>query len=419
MNLIEKQLNNFLESIVGNENFKPGLDRIKPAFLPIIDRLKKRNIKIITIAGTNGKGETAMGLSYLLNNSKKNTAMWTSPHIQSVTERFSFNDQAIASEELLVCFEENKQEISKYNFSYYEFLFYIFCKLCEKREHLDYIILEVGLGGRFDAVNIFDADLVGLTSISRDHEEILGHGLKNILNEKLGVCRSKTLLISSIEHNFLRQIIDKNSKELSFPWLDWHKLGQVDKNVDFVTQNRLMAYSLFKSLLGTSNEDLSQITTKELKNIEFPMLKGRFEKMTMGETSLIFIGAHNLDGLKKLRDILLNNQGFFEDKKIDLPFDDIVFSFSRRSEKEVDDCLELFAQAPCLANNMKLTYFDHFKSLPIKDLKKSYIKKDNQFGWIDSLEDYLNNLESNDSKTILFTGSYYFIGEVQKIILNL
>jgi len=417
--LVEKQLSDFLDSLLGNESFKPGLDRIRPAFSPIIKELKSRGTKVVIIAGTNGKGETAMNLSHLLQENRYKTALWTSPHVLSVTERYFFNGKNVEADELLNHFNKLKDEINEFSFSYYEFLFYAFCTLAKQINDLDVLILEVGLGGKFDAVNLFEPDITAITSISRDHEEILGPGLKNILKEKLGVCRKSVPLISSVEQSFLRDHISKFSKDLELPWFDWHQLNKVDEKTNFVSQNRFLAFSLFRFLDGATGLELDQLKLQDIENIEFPPLKGRFEKMTIGDNSFIFIGAHNLDGLRKLRDLLIGKQNVLTEKHLTIPFDEIIFSFSKRSEEEIDQSLNLFAEAPCLAKEMKITYFDHFKSLSSEELLNSYNKKRNHFSWIDNLSDYLSKNKSNGRKTILFTGSYYFIGEVQKILRNL
>ena len=85
-------------------------------------------------------------------------------------------------------------------------MFLMFCEYSVRKDP-EVIILEVGLGGRYDATNLFDANLCALTSISRDHEQILGKGLANILSEKIEITRPMSTLLTTIETDFLKNIV--------------------------------------------------------------------------------------------------------------------------------------------------------------------------------------------------------------------
>ena len=97
------------------------------------------------------------------------------------------------------------------NLSFYELSFWLFCHQLIN-EKPDLIILEVGLGGRLDAVNVFDANLVILTSISRDHTEFLGNTYKDIVSEKLGVLRESCKLVFSVNSEYLKNIVEKSAE---------------------------------------------------------------------------------------------------------------------------------------------------------------------------------------------------------------
>ena len=163
----EKQITKKISSLVGVETFKPGLERLRPLFDYFQGEIRKRNIKIVTVGGTNGKGETCFYLSQYLEKSQKKWALWSSPHVLSVRERFFSNNSLISYDHLSTLLEDNKE--LKDELSYYEFLFYIFWKFVLKDPALEIVILEVGLGGRFDAVNLFDADYTSIVSVSYTH----------------------------------------------------------------------------------------------------------------------------------------------------------------------------------------------------------------------------------------------------------
>ena len=110
-------------------------------------------------------------------------AMWMSPHVNHFKERYSYNGNNPDENEILAIFEKHRSISNK--MSFYEYAFYCFMQWALSHSRLDIIILEVGLGGRFDAVNLFDADLAAVVSISRDHQEILGDKLEDIQYENL------------------------------------------------------------------------------------------------------------------------------------------------------------------------------------------------------------------------------------------
>ena len=192
----------------GHEVFTPGLARTKPLYSFYVNWVEQSKIPVITIAGTNGKGESAYSLEWLLSNEKFRSALWTSPHIESISERFSFDCNLVPLDILSEVCEEFFKKIEQldYKISFYEFFFLIFLELSfrhfktldEESKKKFVIILEVGLGGRLDAVNHFSANIVCLTSISRDHREILGNQYRLILSEKCGVLRSNAFLLSSL-----------------------------------------------------------------------------------------------------------------------------------------------------------------------------------------------------------------------------
>jgi dihydrofolate synthase/folylpolyglutamate synthase len=171
---MSSSLTDKLFALYGREEMKKetGLSRIRDALGILIPTLSQKTI--ITVAGTNGKGETTLWLSRELG--KKPHCVWISPHVERITERFRSEEGEISESELIKLVDECHELVQENNFklSYYEFLFLVFCHWAGSRD-CDYLLLEVGLGGRLDAVNVFDAKLVLLPSISRDHQEFLGH----------------------------------------------------------------------------------------------------------------------------------------------------------------------------------------------------------------------------------------------------
>ena len=167
-----------------NIDFK--LERI----LSVYEKLDVAKIakKIITVAGTNGKGSTVSFLESILCKNNINVGTFTSPHILKYNERIKINGKEIDDESLLNVFELIDQKRGNTTLTYFEFAtlsaFYLFSKA-----DLDVVVLEVGLGGRLDATNIIDSDVSIITSIGIDHTEFLGNTIDSIALEKAGVMR--------------------------------------------------------------------------------------------------------------------------------------------------------------------------------------------------------------------------------------
>ena len=155
---------------------------------------------IITVAGTNGKGSTCAMLEAILMESGYRTGVYTSPHLVHFEERCRVRGDIVNASTLIACFArveaargQNGLEIS---LTYFEFTTLAILQLLADAS-LDVVILEVGLGGRLDAVNILDADCAVITSIDLDHTELLGFDRETIGREKAGIMRSgKPVVVS-------------------------------------------------------------------------------------------------------------------------------------------------------------------------------------------------------------------------------
>lgn len=389
----------WVKKLLGNEKFKPGLDRLKPIFKKFIQNFKERKIKIITIAGTNGKGETSFALECLLQKNGHNVALWTSPHILHVKERFRFLGKEISENKLIKSFNKNEALLGK--LSYYEYLFFCFCDLTTHNSEIDTIIFEVGLGGRLDAVNLFDADFVGLTSIAKDHEEFLGSSLKGILIEKLGVTRAQKLCIFNLRQKFLQVNAVNFLNENNVPFQNIESKIE-DYSQNYSVQNRILAHIMSVSISGKSySKDARDVDLSYLE--ENLILKGRFENAEYNNQEIVFNGAHNLDGVKKLRDLIVE-----KGDKYDL----IIFSPSNRSIQDIDSMIKVFLQAKCLYNEFVLSTFEEHPRACSKE--KLLINRDKNVKIVNWKHELSGKVAQR--RRVLITGSYYFIGEVQKFI---
>jgi len=164
-----------------------GLDRVRA----VLQRLhwQAPTHPVITIAGTKGKGSCATLLESIYRAAGYRTGLLTSPHLHRYNERIRIAGQEIDDQSLCVAFERINQARGELSLTYFEFNA-LAALLCFATAGLDVLILEVGMGGRLDAVNIVDADVAIVTSIGLDHTEWLGNDLESIGREKAGIMRA-------------------------------------------------------------------------------------------------------------------------------------------------------------------------------------------------------------------------------------
>jgi len=165
---------------------------------------------VITVAGTNGKGSTVASYEAWLHAAGYSVASYTSPHLLRYNERIKLNLEMVSDRSICEAFEAIDQARQDTILTYFEFGTLAALWLIQ-RQQPDYAILEVGLGGRLDAVNIIDADLAHLTSIGIDHQNWLGDNREKIGFEKAGVLR-QGLPVICIDIDLPQSVIDEISR---------------------------------------------------------------------------------------------------------------------------------------------------------------------------------------------------------------
>lgn len=169
-----------------------GLERIRTVAQRL--QLLTPDATVVTVAGTNGKGSCVATLSQGLISFGKKVGAFTSPHIEFYNERIVVQGKPVTDEVICAAFEAIDQARGEISLSYFEFgtlaAFYIF-----NQNELDVWVLEVGLGGRLDAVNILDADIAVITRVDIDHVEWLGDDREKIGLEKAGICRPNQTVV--------------------------------------------------------------------------------------------------------------------------------------------------------------------------------------------------------------------------------
>jgi dihydrofolate synthase/folylpolyglutamate synthase len=376
----------------GAEKFRPGLERVRQFLGAELAALKALKPRIVTIAGTNGKGETAMTLGCWSQESRVPYVLWTSPHVLSLTERFRNLQGQISTAELQQLLIEADQDSRQrgIGLSYYEILWVAFVRWA-LRQNAQLWILEVGLGGRLDAVNVVDAQVVGLTSISRDHQEFLGNSYRSILFEKLGVVRAQTTLVSALESRYLRDLVAARLPEIQ--WVDLFQSGALNQKTPFSDRNLSVARKIWE-LLGYGA--LSKP----------PALPARGERWRWGEHEFVFYGSHNPDGMRKLVQFVRGDSYNLPKEKIH----HLWAAFSQRPPQDLRVMVRMLGHFG--ATHVRLTQFMHPKAQALDagwaQAEGSPVKLIHD--WTKLFEELVETSEQR----VLVTGSYYFVALVQR-----
>lgn len=295
-----------------------GLDRVKAVYQSM--GLAKPAPLIITVGGTNGKGSCVAMLSTILRFAGYRIGTYTSPHLFRYNERICVNGEQITDDELCTAFQRVDQSRYGTSLTYFEFgtlaAFYHFAN-----QGLDAVVLEVGLGGRLDAVNILDADVSLITTIDIDHVEWLGDDRGEIAVEKAGILRPGRSwvcgdpqppevlveLASRIGARgfYLHQDYTFSRQDVTWSWssdtsrLDELKLPALGG--DFQLQNAatvLKALELVQAQLPVARSTIDHA-------LGGLVLIGRFQHVP-GEPRQIFDVAHNPHAAKAVRQALQN-----------------------------------------------------------------------------------------------------------------
>lgn len=211
---------------------------------------------VISVAGTNGKGSSVAMLSSILDAAGYKVGTYTSPHILRFNERIQLNGKMVGDQQIIDAFFEIEQARGQIKLTYFEFST-LAALLLFKKHQVDVAVLEVGLGGRLDAVNLVDADAALITAIDIDHIDWLGGDRSVIATEKAGITRSGCPAVCS----------DPNPPQSLFDYADKQQVPLSCLNRDFSFEQTLQAWSL----------SMERSTVFDRHELPFPALKGQFQ----------------------------------------------------------------------------------------------------------------------------------------------
>ena len=275
----------------------------------------QNQIPAIHIAGTSGKGSTAYYATSLLNQAGYTTGTLVSPHIASVAERSLINGQPLPEQEYLHYFQAfaNLYVVHSLHLSYFEFLT-IFSFWLFKEMGVDYIIIEVGIGGRLDTTNvIFRSPTVRvITDIGLDHTELLGNTLTEITQEKAGIIHQNDSVVMNRQTTEIETVIRQHAEPQHSQFSIASPINNDFLKIlpDFQQRNWTLAYrAVEKRLTLDKKPPLSKEVLEKSVHIAIP---GRLEKRNVDGVNIIFDVAHNPQKIRALVDSL---RKLYPDKK--------------------------------------------------------------------------------------------------------
>jgi dihydrofolate synthase / folylpolyglutamate synthase len=282
-----------------------GLDRIRQV-AKRLDLLSPR-AKVITVAGTNGKGSCVTATAGLLQTAGFSVGVYTSPHLLHYAERIQINGKPVADQSICAAFDIIATVAADISLTYFEYGT-LAALVTFKQQDVDYIVLEVGLGGRLDAVNIIAADVAVITSIAIDHQDWLGDNREDIGREKAGILREQQLFVCA-DPNPPQTILDL-AKQLNTSahfierdfgfgtqgqsWL-WHGKTAMGDDVHLPSMRlpHLPLPSMAAALQAVQLLNI-ELTTAQIEHCLLSLsLAGRFQKVVYQSREFILDVAHN------------------------------------------------------------------------------------------------------------------------------
>ncbi|WP_243297443.1 bifunctional folylpolyglutamate synthase/dihydrofolate synthase [Bacillus litorisediminis] len=407
---------------------KPGLKRMEW----LMEKMghPEQRIKFVHIGGTNGKGSTVTFVRSILQSAGYEVGTFTSPYIEQFNERISINGMPISDDEMVQLTEiiiplANELEgtelggptefevITAMCLYYFGFV-----------RPVDIVIMEVGLGGRFDSTNIIYPLISVITNIGMDHVRILGDTISDIAYEKAGIIKNGIPVMISEDKKEAVEIIEEvaAAKKAKLYKLDTHFVISNHESIEDGERYTLETpYHIYRDLVtglkGTyqaHNSALAVMVADYLKTyfsffiepehvyegIKNAYWPGRFETVSEQPT-IIIDGAHNREGIEALTKTL----------KLRFPKNRIKVLFAGLSDKPLQPMLSLLKE---ISDSLYVTSFDFPRAASAEELKAAipggsgYVAED----WKAWLDGQLTQME--EQEILVVTGSLYFISEVKK-----
>jgi len=397
--------------------------------MDLLESPNESNALNIHIAGTNGKGSVSSLLSSVLS-LKYKVGLYSSPHLYNYTERIKINKKNISKKDFIHIYNFIEKKILEYEkmsgktFSFFEVLtamsFIYF-----KKNKVDINVIETGIGGTYDTTNVIKSDIQVITPISYDHQNVLGDTIKSISENKAGIIKENSTVITSKQISEALEIIRKKSAEKKSKLIELNYSIKSKLSIEDFRMNTLIEingdeYNISSNSVGRHYIDNVALAINTLNYIDkFELTKFQIEKgiknnvwpcrgnIKKFKNRIFFIdGAHNESGFKKLE---LSIEEFL-DKNFTL-----IFGLNKNHD--INPVINLIERFKC---KTIISQSNHPKSENIENIEKKlkynridYIKSENSKEALDiSLE------ESKINETIIAAGSIFIAAEISKLINN-
>lgn len=375
--------NDAINLITSKDNFyiDLGLDRISSALEKLGN--PQDDLKFIHVAGTNGKGSVCTMLESVLRKAGYKTGLYTSPHIWDYTERIKICGKEISRED----FAHYIEQITNLEIHLTEFEFLTICAfLYFKEQNADIVILETGLGGRFDATNVIKENICSIiTQIALDHTDRLGKTKDEIAFEKAGIIKKNCPVITSMGFEAIKDKADEMESMfiLTSPFVNPEYIEALTLKGQHQIENLALVIAAIEYLF----KDITPETIIEgLKNVKNPC---RFE--FFANKNLIVDASHNPNGIEALR----NNLDFY------YPNDKRRFVFGCLKNKDYEKMMNILFRE---GDEIYLNEFDYPNACSYDELMQKCSYK---------AEKYNGKEVLTPDKLNIICGSFYMIGGME------
>lgn len=388
----------------------------------------QEGIKIIHVAGTNGKGSVCAYLNAMLLAGGKKTGLFTSPHLVCINERFQINGEDVSDEQFLDAFLKVEKAAKEYEAegeghpSYFETLF-LMGMLIFKEAGVEYLVMETGLGGRLDATNVVEKPLACIiTSISRDHTEYLGDTLEAIAGEKAGIIKAGVPVIYDASQPGPASVIAAKAKEMGSPaWPmepSFYEMKTQSREgitftfaypggekaelaIPYVAKYQMMNASLafyMMHILQDVHDIPKNVLAEGLSKIKWPC------RMEMAAPGVIIDGAHNEDGIAQF----VSTAGYFAKEN------EITILFTAVADKHYHEMIGEICEG-IHPSHVVATQIDGSRVVPAEVLAEDFRKA----GCTDVCAEpeigaaYEKALGKKGSGMLFCVGSLYLAGELK------
>ena len=411
------------------KNPEKGTQRIFN-FLSKIGHPQKKLNNIIHVTGTNGKGSTIEFIRSCLSANKLTANIFTSPHLLSVNERFIIKNKIIGDNSLSSVIEKCNEFYSNQELSFFEFFTVCAFELFSKTIS-DFNIFEVGIGGLHDPTNVVaKKDLSIITTISYDHEELLGNDLEMIAYEKLGIIPEGGLAIFGPQDNSIKDLINKylikkNAKGFFYE-KDWF-IERDNNSIIYRDEGGKLQFELLglnggfqifnaglciASLRLLKRYNKIEINDKTIiRGLRSAKLNGRLSKLTgntsswiMNDSEILIDGCHNPSAAKVIRNEMIKAN--INNKK------NLLIILGLKKNKKLDDFLVNFRD---IAKEITIVPIKGSDSVSLLDLKNRNLFENTILREASSLKGAINSYSKYQNSRILICGSLHLVSEALSI----